>query len=113
MLWDPAKRSFDLVFMDVYQTMLGDDVLSDIKLFNKKGSFEEYRFWGQEKVLLDAWKAQEHPKLSFLEKAYFMKWQETEDTSDPNNTYLLPEMYESTTDPAFRAAVLEALGIDG
>lgn len=110
MLWKDARRSFDFVFMDVYQTLLGDDVVDDILLFNKKGSVETYRFWGQERVLLDAWVAREHPKLSFLEKAYFKKWQETEDTSNPDDPFMIADLYEPLTDPAFRKAVFDALG---
>lgn len=109
MLWKDAKRSFSFVFMDVYQTMLGNEVVDDILLFNKKGSVETYRFWGQERVVLD-----EHmagvAKMSYLEQAYFKKWQTTKDTTDPKNTFTLLEMYEPITDAKFRTAVFEALG---
>lgn len=110
MLYKPHNRIFDFMFMDIYQTMLGDDVIEDIKLFNKKASFEEYRFWGQERVLLDALMAGEHPNLSFLEKGFFRKWQETEDTSDPGNPYKLSEMYEPITEPEYQEAVIKVLG---
>jgi hypothetical protein len=113
MLWKDARRSFDFVFMDVYQTMLGDDVVDDILLFNKKGSVETYRFWGQERVLLDAWKDRERPTMSFLERAYFKKWQETEDTSNPDDPFMIADLYEPLTDPGFRKAVFDALGENG
>lgn len=109
MLWKDAKQSFDYVFMDVYQTMLSDAVIEDILLFNKKGAAETYRFWGQERILLDAFVAGENPKLSYLERAYFMKWQKTEDTANPDDPYLISELYEPLTEPEFREAVLEAL----
>jgi hypothetical protein len=108
MLWKDAKRSFDFVFMDVYQTMLSDAVVDDITLFNQKGSVETYRFWGQERVLLDAFMAGEKPELSYLERAYFMQWKQTEDMSDPDDPLMIAELYQPTTAYDYRSAVFEA-----
>lgn len=107
MLWKPRRRSFDYIFMDVYQTLLGDEVIDDIRLFNKEASFGEYRFWGQERVLLDRIMAGERPPLSYLEKAFFRKWKHTE--SDQGD-FMLPDLYKPLTDEAYWTAVFEALG---
>lgn len=101
-----VRRNFDYVFMDVYRTLLGWDAVDDIHLFAEKGSVQEYRFWGQERVLLDGLMAGEGPQLSFLEKAYFRKWRDTE---DPEEHFMLPELYEPLTDERYRYAVFEAL----
>lgn len=101
-------RTFDYVFMDVYRTLLGEDVVRDIRLFSEKASFQEYRFWGQERVLLDALMAGDRPPLSFLEKAYFRKWRQTE---DPEEGFALHELYEPLTDGYYREEVFEALGL--
>jgi hypothetical protein len=110
MLWKPSKRAFDYVFMDVYQTMLPDAVVDDILLFNKKGAVEEYRFWGQERVVLDAHMAEEDVRISYIYEAFFRAWQTTKDTSDPHNVFALQEMYAPITDASFREAVFEAIG---
>jgi hypothetical protein len=101
------RRSFDFIFMDVYQTLLGDDVIDDIRLFNKEASFQEYRFWGQERVLLDSMMGGERPPLSYLEKAFFRKWKLTESAE---GDFVLPDMYEPISDEAYWTAVFEALG---
>lgn len=38
----------DFVWNDIYQTMLPDDVIDDIRLFRRNPHIDEYRFWGQE-----------------------------------------------------------------
>lgn len=111
MLYKPYNRGFDFIFMDIYQVMLGDDVIDDIKLFNKKAAFEEYRFWGQERVLHDFRMAGGVVKLSWLEMGFFKKWQETKDDSDPKNVFFLQEMYEPITGLEYQEDVIEALGI--
>jgi len=38
----------DFCWMDIYQSLLPDDVIEDIDHFNDHNNFSEYRFWGQE-----------------------------------------------------------------
>lgn len=94
----------DFVFMDVYQTLLPDQVVDDIRLFSKNNSFDNYRFWGQERVYLDEWvETRRMPEIiasSLYEKDFLRMWaSESERRS----------LYEPVTDDMFREEVIEAL----
>jgi len=139
MLWKPHRRSFDLIFMDVYPTLLGDEVVEDARLFRKNGSFEEYRFWGQERVILDAIvedrereeergldkgepgedlemvraiyrEDNPHPDPQPVENAYFRAWQTTKIILADRRQVSIAELYEQVTDQEFRDAVFGAIG---
>jgi hypothetical protein len=43
-------KLYDMVFVDIYQTLLPDEVIEDITLFCDNNFISCYRFWGQEKV---------------------------------------------------------------
>jgi len=45
---DADEITADFLWMDVYQTLLPDEVLTDAKLFTALPGIQEYRFWGQE-----------------------------------------------------------------
>lgn len=110
-MWNDRKKgpSFDFFFMDVYQTMLPDTVINDIALFQDSASVEEYRFWGQERVVLDAMLAKDHPKISFLEKTYFKAWWNTPlNEKDPAGG-VLSDFYEPASDEQYRYDVLSSL----
>lgn len=111
------NRPYDLVFMDIYQTLLGDEVVEDARVFGRRSQAEEYRFWGQEKVLLDALveRDRNRPRPNMWESAFFQAWEGTKEPLDPRNPrgekYRLADLYEPGTDREFRTKVFEALGI--
>ena len=45
---------FDFVYMDIYPDMLSDEAFSDVELFRSQNKIKRYKFWGQEKVVLEA-----------------------------------------------------------
>ncbi len=45
---------FDFVYMDIYQIMLPEEALTDIELFRSQNKIKRYKFWGQEKIVLEA-----------------------------------------------------------
>jgi hypothetical protein len=111
MLWNErTRRSFDYVFMDVYQTLLPDEVIDDIHLFLRKASVEVYRFWGQEKVVLDALMGGLRPEMSFFERAFFRTWDKTPVEGEDAT---LGELYEPLTDRPYQKAALAPLGYWG
>lgn len=103
--------SFDFFWMDVYRTLLPDEVIDDIRLFEKSGSFDVYRFWGQERVVLDSLLAGENPKLDYLDRAYFSAWKGTPMDPEDDSLGLISNLYEPTTSEEYRRAALVPLGI--
>jgi len=50
----------DWVFMDLYDTLLPNEAIEDVALFTGQNTIrQEYRFWGQEKALLELVRNQE------------------------------------------------------
>lgn len=47
------SRVFDFFYMDIYQSMLPEEVVSDKLKFVDKNIIKEYHFWGQEKIFKD------------------------------------------------------------
>lgn len=45
---------FDFVYMDIYPDMLSEEAFSDVELFRSQNKIKRYKFWGQEKVVLEA-----------------------------------------------------------
>jgi len=43
----------DFVFMDIYETLLGDEVVKDSRHFRKHNKIGRYHYWGYEKVVLE------------------------------------------------------------
>ncbi|MBW2561955.1 MAG: hypothetical protein JRE40_14040 [Deltaproteobacteria bacterium] len=46
---------FDTMFVDCYPLMAGDECVEDIDLFKRNNDIGDYRFWGYERNLADAW----------------------------------------------------------
>jgi len=46
--------TYDLVYMDIYQTLLPDAVIKDAETFQWENYIDTYHFWGQELVLWNA-----------------------------------------------------------
>jgi len=44
----------DLAFVDIYPTLLGDEVITDSRLLRRKNQFKQYIYWGWERAWLDA-----------------------------------------------------------
>ena len=104
---------FDLFFMDVYQTMLPESVLGDIRLFQKDMVVDEYRFWGEERVILDAFMAGGRPKVGGLDRAFLDMWNHTSmDSSDSEvRDTKLSDLYTPMVDNEYIDEVLETLGM--
>lgn len=49
------NKSFDFVFMDIYQSMLGESCIPDIELFMDNNDIQQYWFWGVEKLMHSLW----------------------------------------------------------
>lgn len=108
------RNGFDTFFMDVYRTMLPEEVVDDILIFQGVDiDLRNYRFWGMEKVFLDSIMHEERPQISYQDRAYLKTWKNTPlDPDDPElEDEKLSQLYRPTTDEDYRAAVFEALDI--
>lgn len=102
-------RIFDLVYMDPYQYLLPDEVVSDVLQFRAMNGIGHYRFWGMERVLLDALLADERPFLFPLEAAFFQDWAVMPLRMDAPDGGMLRDQYVPLTDVDFRTRVMQAL----
>ena len=96
---------FDLLYNDIYLTMLPDEVISDIVHFRVNNTVEVYRFWGQERVYLDyIIEAEErldnHPAFTMADGFLISGWAKDEDRTG---------LHRSACDLDFCSAVLEVL----
>lgn len=113
----PEQEPFDFLYVDIYQTALPDEVLSDIELFSTcVHDFPDgYHFWGQERVLVDAaigYGLIEGSDLSLQLRAYLSRWQTTPVSTDPRLAdTMLSDMYRVQADQDYVERVLAALGI--
>jgi hypothetical protein len=112
------RAGFDTFFMDVYETMLPDEVVNDAELFHRVNiDMNNYRFWGVEKVFLDGLSAGDRPVLQLQDKAFIKTWLETSldskdeesRSADDDSRTMLSQLYRSTTDEDFRRQVYEVL----
>ena len=102
-------RSFDMVYMDPYQYLLPDEVVADAQLFRSTNTIGHYRFWGMERVLLDALIADENPYLFPWEAAFFKIWLTTPlEAHDPDGR-MMRDLYYPLTDAGFRARVMAVI----
>jgi hypothetical protein len=100
-------RSFDMVYMDPYPDLLPDEVVGDAQLFRATNTIGHYRFWGIERVLLDALVADENPYLFPWEAALFKAW-----LASPlreGEPQMMRDFYTPLTDAEFRAQVMAVI----
>ena len=69
---------FDLLYVDIYATMLPDEIISDATLFIEQNEVVEcgYHFWGLERVILDAiyLRVLARYEVPFSMTDFFRKW---------------------------------------
>lgn len=89
------NKEYDFVFMDTYKSMLDEEALTDIALFNDNNDIEEYCFWGQEKLMLEAWQQGliTVGHLPYAVRYFIWMWSESEGarlkgTGGPDEEYL-------------------------
>ncbi len=70
-------HTYDMFFMDVYESLLDDECFEDFKDFSNYGG--KYRFWGQELILHQAiYEVKEKIiLLTNIELEYFKKWEKS------------------------------------
>lgn len=103
--------TFDFVYADLYQDLLGDEVLADAKLFRRRNKIGRYHFWGMERALLEILL---HKLLKFgtLQMGrdlihYYQQWKST--PFDENSDTTLGEMHHPQLDKTFLRAVVKSL----
>lgn len=70
----------DLAYVDIYDALLGDEVLTDSKLLRRKNQFTQYLYWGWERAWFDAMRHGVIKHAMFLPSyllKYFRYWQAT------------------------------------
>jgi hypothetical protein len=102
-------KTYDYVWVDIYATMLPDEVISDAELFMSNNDIDNYRFWGEERVVLD-YKIMEcsGEKLwnEDSENELFKRWM---DATTEDGTPLV-DLWSSVTTCKFNCDVLVAVG---
>jgi len=95
-------KEYDFVYMDIYATLLPDEVVSDTHLFFDANEIEHYHFWGLEKILLDALNLGllDTSEVSYAYRDYFRLWLKA------NDNY---KMYACQTTSDFVESAVEAL----
>jgi hypothetical protein len=108
---------FDWLYVDIYQTLLPDEVLTDIELFQQSVHVfpDCYHFWGQERVLVDGalgYGLIDGRDLPMSLRAYLTRWQKTPVSTDPRLAdTMLSDMYRVQADQEYCEDVLRALGM--
>jgi hypothetical protein len=108
---------FDFLYADIYPTLLADECITDIALFNDNNEINEngYHFWGLERVVMDALQQDliEGSMLDFPTRYYFHKWFTTSireaEGDDPDDDYLLPGYWRVGADPDYCRKALTAM----
>lgn len=101
-------KTYNYVFMDRYQTLLSDEVISDIYHFSKSNTIKRYDFWGQERVLFSSWNTY---KLSTpldyqIDASYFRQWA---NTCVGNTEHRLISLYHGDVEKEYCKEVCKAL----
>ena len=113
-----VDHQFDFLYVDIYQTLLPDEILSDIELFKTcVHEFPDgYHFWGQERVMVDA--SVGHEIISPIDlpvevRALLTRWLKTPVSTTDNRLHdvMLSDMYHCVTDYEYAENVLDALGM--
>lgn len=96
----------DFVFMDIYQSLLPDEVITDARAFQRKNKFKRYLFWGAEKVVMSALQQKIISKrnvplvLGHDMLSYFRWWMRTP-VSEDNPEMMLCDLYDDHIDAPF------------
>ncbi len=95
---------FDFVFMDIYDSLLSDEMLTDFLDFTKFNNIGEYHFWSEEKIILAGIQDRMLPSsdISYQQRLYFQEWQKTEKA----------DMYDPVYDTAYVQKALETMGFE-
>jgi len=102
-----TDQDYDYVFMDIYRGMHDDDTLTDLLHFTTRNSIAEYRFWGQERVLLDAITLGMRPELHWAERMFLCTWQDTPLEGHPEET--LECLYRAQVHPSYLHRALDVM----
>lgn len=89
------NKMYDFAYIDIYDAYLGDEVMTDWKLFTEENCIGEYRFWMQEKVLLQGLLEEMNPYVTFFERAFFKKWLEAEGIEDTPKNQLWDKLWDN------------------
>ena len=112
----PRHDPFDLLYVDIYQTLLPNEIVDDIELFHLcVHDFPEgYHFWGLERVLIDANLTYGlEVELQYTVRAFLTRWMNTPVSTDPRLAgTMLSDMYETICEQAYIERVLDALGME-
>lgn len=119
------EYNFDFLYVDIYRTMLPDEVISDIRLFNRANNIAEdereetdlldgYHFWCQEKVILEGVLSEMIDKhdVPWLTMEYFRKWKDTPlgEDIDGIEDMTMGNLYDGIPDEDYVKEVLEEMG---
>jgi len=111
-------HQFDFLYVDIYPTMLPDEIITDIKLFSRcVHEFPDgYHFWGQERILLDSSLSFEiiSPQdLPFQMRALLTRWLSTPVSKRDGRLsgINLSDMYYCVIEQEYAENVLNALGM--
>lgn len=101
---------FDFVYVDIYPSLCGDEVISDAKLFRSENEITQYHFWGQEIILIDAVHTEvlDASDIDWPTRVYFTKWYKTP-IEDYDDDTTLANMYRVRLTPDFCQEVLDAI----
>lgn len=93
----------DFVFSDIYEALLPDEALTDVKLFRRNNSIGSYHYWGLEKAVLEmiTKKIIGIKRLMIGEDmyTYFRFWQDT--PFDDKNDTTLGQLYHEQLDTTY------------
>jgi hypothetical protein len=119
---------FDFLYVDIYRTMLPDEAISDIRLFNRANNIAEeereeqdilagYHFWGHEKMVLDgllAYGIIDKSEIPWVFMDYFRKWRDAplgEEVDGIEDT-TMGDLYDPCPDEDFVHEALEEMGYE-
>ena len=93
----------DFAYVDIYQDMLGTEVLKDAQLFRRKNKIKRYQYWDYEKTVLELLtkKMLKHPTFMIGNDlySYFHHWMHT--PYGGAGTGMLSDYSHLTLDPSF------------
>jgi SAM-dependent methyltransferase len=68
----------DFAFIDIYQTLCPDELITDASQFLNNNIIGEYRVWGQEKIMFEGLNNEIHCEVSYEDKMFFIEFLESE-----------------------------------